>query len=513
VQRSSAAQLKEHEPLFTTYEHLAGLDRGDAALALLRKVASVVKPLMRKRNWRVQVLAEFLPPEQNLLGLNINKGHKICIRLRYHNNPDLFLPFEDIVDTLLHELAHNVWGPHDSNFHKLWDELRDEHETLLRKGYTGEGFLGSGKRLGGAYGGIYAPPAHEMRQRARASAEKRNAQGALPSGPGQRLGGTPLHRGQDIRKVIADQASRRNTVDRGCASGRGDAGQLSDQASSNTFKTKAEEDDANNRAIAQALFIMMEQEEAEKLNGTFQEKSYFGGLEWSPENGLYSAGLSMPTNGNQPSQPSEDEQLRWAMEQSLRGSSGRSGMQGPSPATVNDMSSGKQDQLSHSPEDTTAPKRKRPDANLSPSPPALGKSPRRDTSTPAQEIRNPSPLPRSLDPDEAQSPAVPDAIPEQWTCDICTCINPFQFLACDACGIERPQTVLVNAASSSTKPTRPQKKTPAANSSKILTTRGGFQVKPPDPTASLGWSCVACGSFMEHKWWTCSACGQLKNSS
>lgn len=109
VQRSTAIQLKEHEPLFTTYEHLSGQERGDAALLMLRKASSVVKPIMQKHGWRVKVLAEFLPPEQNLLGLNINKGYKICIRLRYHHSHDLFLPFEDVVDTLLHELCHNIW--------------------------------------------------------------------------------------------------------------------------------------------------------------------------------------------------------------------------------------------------------------------------------------------------------------------------------------------------------------------------------------------------------------------
>lgn len=109
VQRSSAIQLKEHEALFTTYEHLAGQERGDAALLMLRKASAMVKPIMQKHGWRVKVLAEFLPPEQNLLGLNINKGYKICIRLRYHHSHDLFLPFEEVVDTLLHELCHNIW--------------------------------------------------------------------------------------------------------------------------------------------------------------------------------------------------------------------------------------------------------------------------------------------------------------------------------------------------------------------------------------------------------------------
>ena len=63
VQRSYASQLKESEPLFNNYEHLQGLPRGDKALEMLRKIASLVKPIMRKRNWRVQILSEFLPTE------------------------------------------------------------------------------------------------------------------------------------------------------------------------------------------------------------------------------------------------------------------------------------------------------------------------------------------------------------------------------------------------------------------------------------------------------------------
>ncbi|KAI6997095.1 zinc ion binding protein [Hortaea werneckii] len=318
VQRSYASQLRETEALFNSYEHLQGLPRGDAALTMLRKVASLVKPIMRKRGWKVQILAEFLPPEQNLLGLNINKGYKICIRLRYHNNPDLFLPTEQVVDTMLHELSHNVWGDHDSNFHRLWDELRDEQETLMRKGYTGEGFLSEGHRLGGGRYG--APPPHEVRRLARASAEKRQAQGKLSKGSGQRLGGTPLHLYGDVRSIIADQVTQRNTINRGCASGRGDATKLAEQQGRTTFRTKAEEDDANDRAIAQALYELMEQEEEKKLKGTFSAAPADGGLAWHPESGLYDPKKESRPLSKEREQidhhPSEEEQMRWALQAS-----------------------------------------------------------------------------------------------------------------------------------------------------------------------------------------------------
>lgn len=35
---------------------------------MLKKIASLVKPIMRARKWRVKELAEFFPTEANLLG-------------------------------------------------------------------------------------------------------------------------------------------------------------------------------------------------------------------------------------------------------------------------------------------------------------------------------------------------------------------------------------------------------------------------------------------------------------
>jgi hypothetical protein len=51
-----------------SYEHLKGLPKPDQALNLLRKIASLVKPIMRKHGWRLPVLAEFFPENQGLLG-------------------------------------------------------------------------------------------------------------------------------------------------------------------------------------------------------------------------------------------------------------------------------------------------------------------------------------------------------------------------------------------------------------------------------------------------------------
>jgi hypothetical protein len=60
--------MAEIDALVSEYSHLKKFSRGDEALLKLKKIASLVKPIMRARNWRVGVLAEFYPDSQNLLG-------------------------------------------------------------------------------------------------------------------------------------------------------------------------------------------------------------------------------------------------------------------------------------------------------------------------------------------------------------------------------------------------------------------------------------------------------------
>jgi hypothetical protein len=53
----------------------------DARIALER-VSKLVTPLMKRRGWKVGCLMEFYPSNESLLGLNINRGKTIKIRLR-----------------------------------------------------------------------------------------------------------------------------------------------------------------------------------------------------------------------------------------------------------------------------------------------------------------------------------------------------------------------------------------------------------------------------------------------
>ena len=69
LQKSYASTFQEHDALFSSYEHLMDCPQPEEALHRLRKIASLVKPLMRKRSWKVKVLSEFLPENESLLGI------------------------------------------------------------------------------------------------------------------------------------------------------------------------------------------------------------------------------------------------------------------------------------------------------------------------------------------------------------------------------------------------------------------------------------------------------------
>lgn len=63
-----ASDMAEVDALIGNYNHDASRSRAADALQVLKKIASIVKPLMRVRGWRVGTLAEFYPDQQNLLG-------------------------------------------------------------------------------------------------------------------------------------------------------------------------------------------------------------------------------------------------------------------------------------------------------------------------------------------------------------------------------------------------------------------------------------------------------------
>lgn len=205
------------------------------ARKILENVAKQVQPIMHRHKWKVQVLSEFCPSNPALMGLNIGGGSEIKLRLRRPERQWDFFPYEQILDTMLHELCHNEHGPHNADFYKLLDELRLECEELMAKGLTGtgKGFDLPGRRLGGF---TRAPPLPMLRQNALAAAERRTQLGnLLPQGPRQLGGDGSIKSALSPVQAAAMAAERRLHDDIWCGSqSQGSHGHQVNNASSSS---------------------------------------------------------------------------------------------------------------------------------------------------------------------------------------------------------------------------------------------------------------------------------------
>ncbi|KAH3680384.1 hypothetical protein WICMUC_000315 [Wickerhamomyces mucosus] len=119
------------------------------ALELLYEIANLVGPLMKECGFKVGSLNEMFPKQKELLGLNINHGAKIQLRLRPYFDDNVFLSRDEILGTMLHELTHNLHGKHDEIFFAKLNELISIQEVNMMKGIMGLTFYGHGDRLGG----------------------------------------------------------------------------------------------------------------------------------------------------------------------------------------------------------------------------------------------------------------------------------------------------------------------------------------------------------------------------
>ncbi|KAI9829297.1 MAG: hypothetical protein M1826_005761 [Phylliscum demangeonii] len=471
--------MREIDPLICGYSHLKDKAREAEALKALQRIASLVKPIMRQRGWRVGTLREFYPPERNLLGINWNRGQEICLRLRYPGDERQFIPLEQVVDTMLHELSHIVHNEHDAKFHALWQQLRDEHEQLARQGYTGEGFLSHGHKLGGR-----RIPMDEARRRARASAEKRRVHGR---GSGQRLGGMAMGRGADMRQLIADAAQRRTAVMKGCGStsGANETQAIVEQATRSGFGTQAEEDDANERAIVEAYIELLQEEEKERWGEGYEPASAQNPS--GSRSSTAAAGSSVPRAYF----ISDDDDNDNAAEEPASSAAARA---------AKTISSAK----------PTNPKKRPPSSSSS----ASSQSP---------SSASLSSIPPSLPPTEAQPapltqprpPSLSPPPPKEWPCPICTLQNRRDHLCCDACGTERSEDItrkLATAATAAAARLGRQASSPA----KIRRQAGPSTTEAGRPVSSATldfWICHRCDAVVEARWWTCAGCGTVKLSS
>ncbi|KAL5115805.1 hypothetical protein ACEQ8H_006300 [Pleosporales sp. CAS-2024a] len=114
---------------FHTLRPLPYLPHPDRSLRFLERLRddAGIKAAMRTHKFSVPLLTEMDPAmhtshESRTLGLNRNKGQVIELRLRT-DAYDGYRDYKTIRNTLCHELAHNVWGPHDANFWHLCKQI------------------------------------------------------------------------------------------------------------------------------------------------------------------------------------------------------------------------------------------------------------------------------------------------------------------------------------------------------------------------------------------------------
>lgn len=60
--------MSANTSLVQAFTHLKNKSKPDEALALLKRVASLVKPIMTNHGWSLPCLAEFFPTNPGLLG-------------------------------------------------------------------------------------------------------------------------------------------------------------------------------------------------------------------------------------------------------------------------------------------------------------------------------------------------------------------------------------------------------------------------------------------------------------
>ncbi|KAG9662147.1 WLM-domain-containing protein, partial [Aureobasidium melanogenum] len=119
---------------FATLRPLPHLHHPEKSLRFLERLRDDpgIKAAMRKHKFSVGLLTEMDPAEHTThesrtLGLNRNRGEVIELRLRT-DAYDGYRDYKVIRKTLCHELAHNVVGPHNAEFHALWNQIEKEVE-------------------------------------------------------------------------------------------------------------------------------------------------------------------------------------------------------------------------------------------------------------------------------------------------------------------------------------------------------------------------------------------------
>ncbi|PCH36399.1 WLM-domain-containing protein [Wolfiporia cocos MD-104 SS10] len=172
---SSPSSSASSQYTFHRIEPLSHLPDPAAARSVLTRLANdpAIRHIMQKNQLSVGILTELAPHEQpHLLGLNVNAGQAIKLRLRT-DRYDGFLLYNDVRRVLCHELSHNRWSEHDDNFKEMNSRLNREVAEFERLQREGTHYL-SGS------GDVYTP----------SSELEAEAQAYVLGGGPQTLGGT-----------------------------------------------------------------------------------------------------------------------------------------------------------------------------------------------------------------------------------------------------------------------------------------------------------------------------------
>lgn len=313
----------------------------------------------------------------------------------------------------------------------------------------------------------------EVRRQARVAAEQR-ARISKVQAPGKRLGGKAPKPGRGgIRETIARAALSRKKVETSCATGTkaGDkaAQRAAEDVRRNGFRTKAEMDDANSVAIAEAMQELMELDE-ERIIDISEQTTPSEGLTWSAEHGLQAVPpkeslwpapnpFGMNRRFGEPSPQAPIQQ---------RPSPSTGVYKKPVPSSAASTSTPRGHPVSRVV--TEAEARKKQYQSLKPVSTIKSEDLMRSSSQSSQGTSN----------------------RERWACLECTLVNEPNTTSCDVCEAPRPGF---------SKPaTRPS----------TIASSSGYQVSAT--SGPLGWLC-RCGTFMEDQWWTCTRCSKMRPSS
>jgi hypothetical protein len=113
--------------------HLDHMPKATMARSILNRLVERVRPIMDEHDLTIVTLKEFYDEydddDDKWMGRNEGMGKVVMIRLRDMDDKSKFLPKEEIIETMLHELTHNCYPDHDDDFESYLQGLRDEYDS------------------------------------------------------------------------------------------------------------------------------------------------------------------------------------------------------------------------------------------------------------------------------------------------------------------------------------------------------------------------------------------------